>query len=657
MSRPFPYTFISCPCAQQTRSSKLSKRNSREFSPKKQSSPRKPAANTQQPEDPDLENDESDEESEQTFNPRSARANFSLYPPEQLLYCEDCHQIKCPRCITEETVCWYCPNCLFETPSSMVRSEGNRCARNCFNCPVCTAPLSVTTLENTIENSAQQGPWILSCGYCMWTTLDIGIKFSKPTNIRSQLSKMYEEKGHGGSVLTGDTKSSLSMGGNLEELESPTTAEAEDKEEPLAQVQHDHTELDTNARFAALKRFYTKQIEDASVSATDPLASDFGAAFSSPSALSRIMSIYTSSSHLYGGGAKKAKSKPPVMREALTPAEGIKVTTGAKERTVINRMASDDCTWDDILSKEQRAFQDPEARFMEELRPLPVLLRTKRSKRCKSCKHILVKPEFKPASTRFRIRLIALSYIPLPTIRPLMPAALPGQSVSATSLLQPNLDSLTPLRPIQYLLTLKNHMFDPVNVTLATPSITPGRIGSKVTILCPQFDLGANSDVWDEALQAGPAAPTSSSIATLTSSAGRAGTIAGSERVAEAGKVWEKGRNWTTIVIEVVPEVLPGTEQPGVQGNAGKKKDPENEGDDEDDIQLREDEDVLEIPIFVHLEWDSENQMDQDDGAGGDKSSLRERGGGSDAQNPDSIKRELAYWMVLGVGRISPKLF
>ncbi|GAM39251.1 hypothetical protein TCE0_034f10642 [Talaromyces pinophilus] len=586
MSRPFPYTFISCPCAQQTRSSKLPKRNSRELSPKKQSSPRKPTLNKQPTEDSDLESDDDDEESEQTFNPRSDRANFSLYPPEQLLYCEDCHQIKY-----------------------------------------------------------------------------VGIKFSKPTNIRSQLSKIYEEKGHGGSITTGDSKSSLSMGGNLDELESPTAAEAEDKEEPLpTQEQHDHVELDTSARFSALKRFYTKQIEDTSVSATGPLASDFGAAFSSPSALSRIMSIYTSSSHLYGGGAKKAKSKPPVMREALTPGEGVKIATGAKERSIINRMASEDCTWDDMLSKEQRAFQDPEARFMEELRPLPVLLRTKRSKRCKSCKHILVKPEIKPASTRFRIRLIALSYIPLPTLRPLMPAALPGQSVSATSLLQPNLDSLTPLRPIQYLLTLKNHMFDPVKVTLATPSVTPGRIGSKVTILCPQFDLGANSDVWDEALQAGPAAPTSSSIATLTSSGGRAGIVAGYEKVAEAGKVWDKGRNWTTVVLEVVPEVLPGTQQPGIPSTpskAGKKKDPENEnGEDDIDTQLREDEDVLEIPVFVHLEWDAENQMDQDDEAGGDKSHLRERvGGDSETQKSDSIKRELAYWMVLGVGRISPKLF
>jgi hypothetical protein len=61
-----------------------------------------------------------------TFNPKSQRANFSLFPIEHLLYCTECHQVRCPRCITEEVVCWYCPGCLFEVASSAVRSEGNR---------------------------------------------------------------------------------------------------------------------------------------------------------------------------------------------------------------------------------------------------------------------------------------------------------------------------------------------------------------------------------------------------------------------------------------------------------------------------------------------------------------------------------------------------
>ena len=116
MSKPFPYTYISCPCTD----------ISIPGQPALQTG--KGGVDTTGGEDDNLKGQQGnmDEDDEKTFDPRSPRANYSLYPPEHLLYCEDCHQIKCPRCITEEIVCWYCPNCLFETPSSMVKSEGNR---------------------------------------------------------------------------------------------------------------------------------------------------------------------------------------------------------------------------------------------------------------------------------------------------------------------------------------------------------------------------------------------------------------------------------------------------------------------------------------------------------------------------------------------------
>ena len=131
MSRPFPYTYISCPCADTPVPDPARKRRSRESPQKPRPEDSSAGANDtgkdrEDKRDTAEELEEVDEEEERTFDPRSPRSNFSLYPPEQLLYCEDCHQIKCPRCITEEIVCWYCPHCLFETPSSMVRSEGNR---------------------------------------------------------------------------------------------------------------------------------------------------------------------------------------------------------------------------------------------------------------------------------------------------------------------------------------------------------------------------------------------------------------------------------------------------------------------------------------------------------------------------------------------------
>ncbi|KAJ5499747.1 Dynactin p62 [Penicillium expansum] len=622
MSRPFPYTYISCPCADTPVPDPARKRRSRE-SPQK--SPQKPP-----PERVDTDQDkklsakeedqEEDEDEEQTFDPRSPRSNFSLYPPEQLLYCEECHQIKCPRCITEEIVSWYCPSCLFETPSSVVGIASIVL--------ICTAPLAVSTIENATGNGPQQGPWVLSCGYCLWTTLDIGIKFDKPTNIRSQLQKMTDstaptglDRSRQASRTFGDLKHPLSSFASADEQANARERDEEQatpKEDPAAPP------MGTDARFAALKSFYRTQIAETSNSPNDRLSSEFG--FSSPGALNRLMSLYTSSSRLSGlyGGGKKPKSKPPVMREALSASEGLQVAP-ENETDMITRLQSPECGWDGMASIDQRATQSPDARFVDDLLPLPVLLRTKRAKRCKSCKHILVKPESKPQSTRFRIRLIALSYIPLPTLRPLAPSS---SSVLPAMALTTDLNSLPPLRPIHILLTLKNHMFDPVRITLATPPVTPGHVATKVTVLSPQFEIGANSDVWDEALQ-GASAP-------LTSDS-RSAVLRG---VPEAGKVWDKGRNWTTVVLEVVPGTLPGSSAEGGDGN------PNTETNDEDVLAVaasRQDEDVLEIPVFVHMDWDADAQLDQQNVGKGSKPD-------------DKVTRELAYWMVLGVGRIQASL-
>ncbi|KAI2792752.1 hypothetical protein POX_b02795 [Penicillium oxalicum] len=628
MSRPFPYTFISCPCADTPVLDPARRRRSRE-TPRK-SAPERPTATgeeTSRPQQADdtVDNDESDDD-EQTFDPRSSRSNFSLYPPEQLLYCEDCHQIKCPRCITEEIVSWYCPSCLFETPSSMVRSDGGRCGRNCFNCPVCTAPLAVSTIESVTGNASGQGPWVLSCGYCMWTTLDIGIKFDKPTNIRSQLQKMtdsttgpaYDVRSRQGSRAFSDLKSPLS---NFASIDERSAASERDAEQPESQEDQLSTpQLGAEARFAALKNFYRTQISETSTSPSDPLSSEFG--FPSPGALNRLMSLYASSSRLSGlyGGNKKQKSKPPVMREALTASEGLRIAPEDPDSAIIDRIASPECGWDGVASMSQRTDQSPDIRFVDELLPLPALLRTKRAKRCKSCKHILVKPETKPQSTRFRIRLIALSYIPLPTLRPLAQPAVSPVIAPSTSTSTPDLNALTPLRTYHVLLTLKNHMFDPVRITLATPSVTPGAVATKVTVLCPQFEIGANSDVWDEALQ-NATAPLSDRLAGNR----------GGEKVPEAGKVWEKGRNWTTVVLEVVPGTLPGmkVEDDGVEAESGKAGTLGNDGD------------ILEIPVFVHMEWDAEAQLEQ-------------QNVGKASKPDDLVARELAYWMVLGVGRIQP---
>lgn len=99
MAQSLPYTHYACPCSSLHTTTPLQKRVSRII----------------------------EEESEDsTFNPHDPRSNFSLYPIEHLLYCDECHQIRCPSCSTEEVDNWYCPNCLFEFPRGVVKSDGTR---------------------------------------------------------------------------------------------------------------------------------------------------------------------------------------------------------------------------------------------------------------------------------------------------------------------------------------------------------------------------------------------------------------------------------------------------------------------------------------------------------------------------------------------------
>jgi dynactin-4 len=100
MTSTLPYTYFQCPCTSDA--------------------PKLPG-NTG--DNDDVANEDEDD---REFDPKAPRANYSLYPLEYLLYCEDCQQIRCPRCVLDEIVTWYCPNCLFEVPSSTVKGEGNR---------------------------------------------------------------------------------------------------------------------------------------------------------------------------------------------------------------------------------------------------------------------------------------------------------------------------------------------------------------------------------------------------------------------------------------------------------------------------------------------------------------------------------------------------
>lgn len=341
--------------------------------------------------------------------------------------------------------------------------------------------------------------------------------------------------------------------------------------------------LDHHSHFNNLKQFYKEQL-----AISDTTQSSLDAAFSSsPASLTRLMNLYSSSGNLL----RKQKPKNQIMREALTQLEGLQLSQ-TSPTTVFDPL--DTVTPEQLRAQYPAPLGNPSAILVSDLKPMPTPLRTKRSKRCASCKHILVKPELKVTSTRYRIKLVALNYIPFVSLKPVPATGAPilaGPDGDPTVL-------LTPGKPSQWIVTLKNPLFENVNVSLGSPSIIPGKFGHRVTILCPQFSIGKNGEVWDDALQ--PEA------------------LIGGDQI--AGKVYDKGRNWTSIVLEIVPASILTSK----------------------DEELREDDTVIEVPIRVRLEWKVT-----------DEQALRNEDlNRKDGEEDDDGTRELAYWMVLGIGRV-----
>ncbi|KAL1888592.1 hypothetical protein Sste5346_009461 [Sporothrix stenoceras] len=684
-----PYTYIQCPCSD---SAHLPSTGAHESSSRPSSSDRKAGGGSggdQSAGDQDGEADEDDH----TFDPRSPRANYSLYPLEYLLYCEDCHQIRCPRCVAEEIVTYYCPNCLFEVPTSNLKSEGNRCTRSCFQCPVCIAPLTVTNLETpssssnlavpegtaTSSSSHAGGSFLLGCSFCQWSSTEVGIKFDKANGLYGQLAKVRnggkarlvpkEQK-----LKRRDLASPLSSAPNLlSGTDSSSGGGLNPSPEPAKFGQGDgeggEEGLDLETQYANLKQFYQRQLAEANGGGVGGLSSFGDLSFGSPASLSRIMNMYTSG--MAGSGSrfdKKSQQRIRSMREARDESEGFQPAILDESAAIARLHGGSDSQirggggrgsfsgestpdgWDLTASAEQRAAQSKfigdehlhgRARFLDELRPVPFLLRTKRSKRCPICRHIISKPEAKSTNNRFRIRLVAGSYIPSISIRPLQggaPVPVPTSSRSAAAAAAAAAvptNILEPLKPVQYILTFKNPIFESVKVTLATPSTTPGRFASKVTVLCPQFEIDSNTDVWDDALRDSVAGGGGSGSG--SGSRSRRGEDAGGQQQAMAGKIWERGRNWVSIVVEVVPpslnlDLLAMASKPigKVDEGASKKIDLS---------PLREDEDIVEIPMFVRVEWETDAGQD---GVGASTSKDK------DAKE----NRELAYWCVLGIGRV-----
>lgn len=456
-------------------------------------------------------------------------------------------------------------------------------------------------------DAAASDTYMLQCGYCDWSTLDIDVVFSKPTKITEQLAKQRTAR----IAATASEKG------------------AKDALHPRS--------LDHDDAFTKLIAFYKEQLNESGEAGQTPYGSS---PYSSPANLARIMSMYGG---LSATALKKSREKPSPMREARDPTEG-SVTYSPEsdhEAYITNKLQS--LTRQDTTTSDQRHTHplNNSTHFTSDLWPVATQLRTRRGKRCKTCRQFVARPDTKVSALRYKIRISALNHIPRLLFRPLHPPTppIPNQAFRLRAEDPVQADLKVGVKQ-EYVLTIRNPIFETIRVTLATPGVTPGKVASRVTILCPSFTVGAAGDVWDEALGSsisGSSRHTNdggrqAAMASLTGKSGT-GEEGAEARQPEAGKIWERTRNSTSVIVEIVPGQLqpPPSIVPMTEEQAANE-------------ELEEDDDVLEVPIFVRADWEA-----PEDAEGG----KMEVGKRAARDGVGMVKKELAFWCVLGVGRIA----
>ncbi|KAG9315839.1 dynactin p62 family-domain-containing protein [Chiua virens] len=374
--------------------------------------------------------------------PTLASTSASFHPLHNLYFCEECDAVRCNRCVSIEVSGYYCPNCLFEVPSASVRAEKNRCARNCFSCPICRSTLSVVASDPPDEGDGRpsaslsnvgEAPYFLYCGHCRWDSAEVGITFEKPTGLAAQLQKFEDS--------------------------APETLEFERLKE--------HFEPFLPAASAALAR------DIPGVGKYNPLGRSRAGRDRTankdemPEYKSRVETAVFSQ---LGGGGDDADVE--LLRHMNT----------------IGEVAKLEQRWGSSWTTPLRS---------SDLRPHRIPLHSKVSKRCPACRHILIKPEQKAQSVRYKIKLVAANYLPAITVGfPPTQGAKRVVGKVASSTADARGGTMHTGTNNFFQLALTNPLYDPIQVRLSPQRVADGR-SYQVSLPTTSFSVAAFAEAWE----------------------------------------------------------------------------------------------------------------------------------------------------------------
>ncbi|KAH8101435.1 dynactin p62 [Cristinia sonorae] len=418
--------------------------------------------------------------------PNLPSSSHSFHPLHNLFFCEECDAVRCNRCVFVEVSGYYCPNCLFEVPSASVRAEKNRCARNCFMCPNCSNTLTVVPSDPPDTGDSRNSPIVIStvgeppfflyCNHCRWDSAEVDITFEKPTGLAAQLQKFEDS--------------------------APESLEFErlkEHFEPFLRASNSNAIQPTNSS-------HHGQLNPIQAAASSALSRDIpGVSKYNPLGRSR-------------SGREKAANRNEIAEyKARVEAGAMGLNSGSGAEGDVEFVKHLE-TVEEVAALNQRWVNSwPASLHTSDMKPLRIPLHSKKSKRCPSCRHILIKPEQKAQSVRYKIKLVAANYLPAISVSlPHAQAALEMMKRSAgrTGSAANEEHSLAAAggmiagKTYPFHLSFTNPLYDPIQVRLhvqrAVPPITVVPEGGKaprapfaVTLPSSAFPIAAYAEAWE----------------------------------------------------------------------------------------------------------------------------------------------------------------
>ncbi|KAI9601660.1 hypothetical protein H4Q26_001493 [Puccinia striiformis f. sp. tritici PST-130] len=405
-------------------------------------------------------------------------------------------------------------------PAANIRSQKNRCARNCFLCPQCQHTLSAVATDppsssygddpKAPQASLGEAPFFLACTFCRWDSKQVGISFEKPTFLAQQLQQA--ESSHS-EVLEFDKLKEHFEG----YLKSQSQAQ------PLPASHHVHRLAGNmgsgSPAHLAASLALSKEV---------PTVSKYGTQLGLPSSVFKLRSnhsLFNNSTAALPANLNPDgtwKEDVPVYESLFPPAETS--TQETSSNLLIEQLTPIEKKWEEAWDHLDR---------VQDLKPSRVPLRSKRTKRCPTCQHILIKPEQKAQSIRFKIKLIASNYLPLIELqrkriatstklgtdrltsgisaaRKSAAAGRTGTTAGSNPLLGRVGDApdeiIRPDRKYQFEMTFVNPLYEPINVRLtisppapvrSTVEGEPDQVPYNVQLLASEFTIAAFAEVWE----------------------------------------------------------------------------------------------------------------------------------------------------------------